>query len=113
MRPYISTDQKVGGSSPSERATETPGQRHHTLFPEASSSSSGRIWRISQVSGVAKPIGVAVHIAGTPEVHVASLRPARGIRCIPRFMLADSAATPESDGSRQLTADGDGRREDL
>jgi hypothetical protein len=24
----VATDQKVGGSSPSERATETPGQRH-------------------------------------------------------------------------------------
>ena len=49
--------------------------------------------------------GVAVHIAGTPEVHVARLGRARGIRCIPQFILADSAATSESDGSRQLTAD--------
>ena len=40
----LATDQKVGGSSPSERATETPGQRHHALIPEVPSSSSGRIW---------------------------------------------------------------------
>jgi len=34
----LATDQKVGGSSPSERATESPGQRHHALIPEVSFS---------------------------------------------------------------------------
>jgi len=32
MCPQISTDQKVGGSSPSERATLSAGQRHHALI---------------------------------------------------------------------------------
>jgi hypothetical protein len=37
---YISTDQKVGGSSPSERANVFPGQHHgHLVTPEPSPSS--------------------------------------------------------------------------
>jgi hypothetical protein len=40
---HLTTDQKVGGSSPSERATVPAGQRHHASLLEAPPSSSGRI----------------------------------------------------------------------
>ena len=38
----LATDQKVGGSSPSERATETPGQNDPHVVTDLSMSSSGR-----------------------------------------------------------------------
>ena len=40
---HLTTDQKVGGSSPSERATEIPGQSHHALSSGVTPSSTGRI----------------------------------------------------------------------
>jgi hypothetical protein len=51
VRAAQSTDQKVGGSSPSERATVSPGQRHHALSP-GTSSSSGRILAASASPGI-------------------------------------------------------------
>jgi hypothetical protein len=45
----LATDQKVGGSSPSERATETPGHNDRHVVSDLSASSSGRILAASSL----------------------------------------------------------------
>ncbi len=62
--PDLATDQKVGGSSPSERAHGTPGQHDRHVVSGLPTSSSGRILgRITIRDCLVEPVGVAVHLS--------------------------------------------------
>ena len=50
---HLTTDQKVGGSSPSERATESPGRSAGHSSPFSSSPSSGLISALPMSSAAA------------------------------------------------------------
>jgi hypothetical protein len=74
-RAEITTDQKVGGSSPSERATVPAGQRPDFAVPHSPPAHSGRI---GALGGTPEAIRVPIHIAGIQmPVQVKGAPPAR------------------------------------